>query len=507
MRTVATACLGLGIAATIAAGCSSLGADGGGTGAGAPGPGSRSGGSQGSGGAPPLGTAEEADLGADNGALLIPTSSSAGLGMVCLDVTSPELIARAPDTTRPVDSAVYARAALRMHLAPDQNLLRLNDFLNFYGSSASYADAPSEGEVEYVHDLGVIEARFRIPAEPSHKPRGFVVLVDTSMSMQPRFALEQSVVKAMAAHVDSSKGDVLRVYGWSTELQPIFDEQTSTTLDVALETAFKTPGGSSDLSLALPKALGIAESLGVAEPHVLLLTDGAAGANNLEPITRSFAERGVDLDVALLALSKELADAKTPDRALPYNQSLLTKLTPTDGARLFVTDSTDALGATDVGSLFKSRFDEFFGSAIEAPRATFSVPAVLKIVSVNATVQGADASSLVARGVGYDRMLTVRAHVEELPSFVTVTTVCPAGGALSAELDRIPGTSGPTKIFGNTLTPPSPLGLTRVAIVAYVEALRTSQFVAAKNALDVASVATCGAATDPLCAANTETSA
>ncbi len=509
MKTAAIACVGFGFAAASILTCAALPGDGGQGGT----HGNKTGstGAAGFGGAVPTGTAEVADLGVNptdtgssTGSNTGPPSTGPGVGPGFCIEASAELIGKAPSGTRTVDSAVYARAALRKHLAPDPNLLRLDDFLNFYGSPASYADAPTTGEIEYLEPEGIIEARFRIPTEQAHKSRGFLVLVDTSLSMQTRFALQRSVVQAFANHVDEANGDRLDVLGWSGDLTTIFDQNSSQSLDDALTTAFASPGAASDLDQVLPKALTIAESLDVQERHVVLLTDGGSGTNNLDFVATHFAEKGVDLDVALLALAGELADKKT-GRAVTYNQALLTKLTPADGARLFVTDSVSPGGASDVDSLLTSRFDEFFGAAIEAPRAIFIIPSVLKLAVADPASVADGMTALVSRGVGFDRMLTFQVRVEKSPDFVQLNAGCSAA-ILSASLDGIPGGASPTIVAGDIFMPSTPLGMTRMAIQAYVAALRTLHFPEATAAIGAAQQATCSSAKNPLCLVNQELS-
>ncbi len=410
-----------------------------------------------------------------------------------------QLVTATPDPTRTFDSAVYARAALQANLAPDPDLLRLNDFLNLYGSASSYADAPAQGEIEYLPSEGIVEARFRIPAQKSPVSRAFVVLVDTSFSMAPRFELERSIVDTIAGRMNGS--DDLTVLGWSTQLENINQGGTIATLDAALTAAFDSPGGSSDLALALPKALELASSSTREDRHVIVLTDGGVSSSKVDAIAQSFATKGVRLDVVLTALASDLKGGG-PHGARAYNQALLSALTPVDGARLLVTDSVGADGATDVDKLIGSRFDELFGYAIPSSRVLLTLPSILQFVPTEHS--SATADGLLTRSVGFDRMLVFRARVTEAMPLAEVGVCEPF--LLSATVDGIPGATGTTVVQSTLGAPPTSLGLTRKAVTAFVEALRTSQFSAARSTLDDAQLATCAKApsNDPLCSANTE---
>ncbi len=474
-------------------GCANLGKTGGGGGGG--GGGGRTGTSAGTtvpGG--PVFTAEDSVTQGDG-----PGGNGAQFAQCNYAPGPDQLVTATPDPTRTFDSAVYARAALQANLAPNPNLLRLNDFLNLYGSSSNYADAPADGEIEYLPSEGIVEARFRIPADKAPVSRAFVVLVDTSFSMAPRFELERSIVDTLAGRMNPT--DDLKILGWSTQLESINEGGTIATLDAALTSAFESPGASSDLALALPTALELASSSTREDRHVIVLTDGGVESSKLGAIAQSFAIKGVRLDVVLTAVASDL-DGGGPHGARAYNQPMLSALTPIDGARLLVTDSVGAGGVSDVEELFGSRFDELFGSAIPSPRVILTLPSILKFVPTEHSSTTAD--ELLSRSVGFDRMLVFRARVTEAMPLAEIGICQPF--LLSATIDGIPGTTGPTLVQSTVDAAPTSLGVTRKAVTAFVEALRTSKFTAARSTLDGAKLATCAKApsNDPLCSANTE---
>lgn len=422
-------------------------------------------------------------------------SGGGGLSPSCdVDLSAPHQDVRAvPVASRGVDSAMYARAALRLGLSPDPSVLRVDDFLSFYGSSPGYAGAPQDGEVEFDPTEGLVEARFWVPPPAVHVPQTFIVVLDLSLSMKSRFPLEHDVVTTLASRLDPAQGDLLEVLGWSSTLDPVYDGTTDLPLEDALQAAFAKPSGAGDLGLALDGALARAEAV-KGDRHVLVLTDGGAVTEKQPDWSLRYAAEDVRLDVALLALSAELRDANAPARALRYNQELLTGLTVGDGARLFVTDAAGPV--SDAKELFDSRFDALFGVAMAAPVAQISLPPFLTFAP-----QAGESSSgqLVARSAGYDHALTFRIHVAN--SRPNLPGIC--GGI------QIATTLGPTLIHGGVLDAPTPLGATRAAVRAFVAALRAptkASFSTAGADLAAAGEATCkaGPGSARLCSAVTE---
>jgi hypothetical protein len=421
------------------------------------------------------------------------TGSTGGPPPLCLLPGDPaQRVQLVADVTRGVDSALYARAVLRMGLAPDPSLLRADDFSSFYAWSPGYAGAPQDGEVEYDAAEGLVEARFWIPPSGQHVARSFVVLLDESLSMQPRFALERDVVKAVAGHL-TDPSDTLVVLGWSSATKLRFDSRTDApaALDAALDAAFEKPGASSSLSSALDAALTVARGLG-AERHVLLLTDGGSSPLEVSDYSLRMSTEGIRLDAALLALSSELRDSKAPARAGRYNQELLTSLTLGDGARVLVTDGPGG----DVDAIFVRRFEALFGVGLDAAVATVDLPSFLRYAS---TPSGIATGKLLQRSVGLGRALTFHAHVvDQAPNLEPSCWTLP-----------IPASLGNKVVTGPVHGDPTPFGLVRAATRRFVEALRTpspTSRAAAESAIALAQTATCsaGAASADLCASANE---
>jgi hypothetical protein len=402
-----------------------------------------------------------------------------------------------PDASRGVDAALYARAALANGLAPDPSLLRADDFLSFFASPPGYEGAPLAGEVELDPAESLIEIRYWMPKPAQHVARSFVVLLDESVSMQPRFSLERSLVQKLAGHLDPSLGDALVVVGWSTGATKRFDSRAEPMADLAtgLDKAFAKPGVASSLDVALDAALSQARELS-GERHVLVLSDGGADPAAASDYSLRMASENIRLDAALLALSSELRDPKSSSRAIRYNQELLTKLTSADGTRVLITDAPAAV--SDVDAIFGDRFEAYFGVASARPEATLFLPDFLKFVTAASSSSG----SLIARSAGFDRALTFSARIlDEVPQLPPLCDSTP----LAATLDGV-------DVSGQVVGGPTPLGALRIATRRFVEALRLpgpTTRSAAEDALATAEKASCtqGPASAPLCASAKELTA
>jgi hypothetical protein len=279
-----------------------------------------------------------------------------------------------PPALRSAASAMYARAALGRGMLPDPLTLRPEDFLSLYGDrkkgsspevTVSYFDA--EGAVT---GRGFVEARVVLPDTP-RGPMHLVVVVDTSTSMRDALDLVASSLGKLAAH--GTDGDEFSLVFAGPQAVEVFrqlktDEAGPSFSDAAAQ--LRTPGvlsGGADLPLALAFAGDLA--LDSRPTQVVLFTDGGSPVDARLTSALEALRKRVGGRISLIVAGK-------PGREGPpvFPRAFVQTFEPiARGASVYLGSDED------VTQVFDHRYDELFGTWIEAGRVELTLPGGLQL--------------------------------------------------------------------------------------------------------------------------------
>lgn len=425
----------------------------------------------------------------------------------------PFSVALTSATSKSIDSAVYARAVLSDGHAPVPGVLRLSDFLNFYAPADAQGDA-----VGVAYDgasapyAGVVELRTTTPPAAQRSSVGLTIVVDASQSLSSALPAVRQILGALAAPLSSAQGDEVSVFAWSPTLDKLYAGPPEPLVGAPPSIPIGKGGG--DLADMIANATTVAAQQAASDRHIVFVSDGGV-APPVGIETRLSAALDVGVSVDAIVVAPRLGLEAAGDR--PYNQALLTSLTPFGGGRILAVTDGGVL-SSDSESLLRDRFFELFANAAVKARANAELPSQLftPLSIVPQDFAGSDLLSASAQDelgglpVGYGRTISFR-----LPVAIGVdpTTLFQPCGAYSVTAslavgDASPSTLGPVPL--SDLSTPSATLLTHQAIEAFVNALRVppSDYAVVNQRLVAASAAAKCPVGDPatpgLCAAIAE---
>ncbi|MFO0555552.1 MAG: vWA domain-containing protein [Polyangiaceae bacterium] len=418
---------------------------------------------------------------------------------VVADVNAGSLVAPVCSTTAadpdrfvatPVSHAGYASAeyakgllTLTQPVWPDPTVIRLDDFLNYFGdrlpNGLSQTPLPDGAGLELSVHLASLDKvaegvpgdqpglstrlsfRARLPVTATtRQPTELILLVDVSPSNDRIGGLRAALLRQLAAAMQTgafSSGDTLTLITFAADTQVVFENETAADLDSKISEALASGAlyqrTGNDLVLGLTRALEEARASSTAA-HVMVITDGGIlPSDGLAATVEAAHESGVPVSATQLG---------EPGNPFLADALLQTIVGTTGGARLYFTNEAE------IDLALTNQYESIIPVATANARMELGLPLGVSLPDVQ-RVDPIDPAIVRRTGLGFGRAFSGEVVVDGCANVVDPTH-------LSEDLFTLTLFDGDASIATNAKTRLEALAgpsAAESAITAVVQALRT----------------------------------